>query len=1514
MKKKKIILGLALLAGATFALSSCVKSGDSGNTTTVPNQSTSATQPAESASGNNPAQSQSGNDTTPSTSQSNQNTPSQSGNDNTPSQSGQTPSGDDENSESTGFGTGYTAWSELFQGKTRKDSKNRIYLGDTDTEEVSRNGFTFVGKVLLDSNIMNTNGTKIKVNLPSSGSIHMTATWGSSSDSGVIKVYNSADEVVYTSTATYSKDSSAVTLALSNLPQGEYTIDAEKTTSTGTAGLKITTIYYTSEVEYVSVSVNANNDQTIDDLSVRKGGTLSALPTVQKSGFKLVGWYTTSAFTAGTEFTTSTVVNEALIIYAKWEELSAEDMANIVFEANIDGVSYDSISIEKGTTLTLPTTKTVSGYRFDGWYTSNAYSTKFNASTTVSSDTTLYGKYVQQCTITYKDSTGAVITTKDVDYEVAFKDVDKVIAPYVSGKIFEYWVKEGTDVKFTETDDITTNITLVAKYRDQTAADVTINYTAQEGLYEAAYVTFDKYEAAESYAIYKVQSNGTQTKLSQKDYYLSETSNSARIDIFGLPAGDYTFMVAPVVGGEDIVGLGKNTNTIKVEAYDRSGYAHFNYTNGVGAYKDDGSLKDNAIVLYVTDENKNTVELTYGNTTVVGIGNILNSVGQACGDAGHETECKKVSDGKTTYGKGNTNQGILLTLAENNIPLVVRFIGCVSDSGLYQPGTFAASSASKIQGLTAYNSADYGGTTGDNGHMARMKSAKNITFEGVGDNAAIDGWGFHLICETAYPDYAKNFEVRNLTFMNTPEDAIGMEGQETESTLTITASVERCWVHHNTFLCPKISSPAESDKSEGDGSCDFKRGRFFTCSYNYFEECHKTNLVGSSKTSVQYNMSYHHNIWYNCAARQPLARRGNIHFYNNLIIGTTDTVSSLRADSLMFAEGNYYMGCSRPVEYKAEGSTGLCKSYNNNLVGCFNNYDAFETTDREATLSSPCKDNATNISYANFDTNPEIFYYDSVNKKSDCYLTDPNQARLDCIAMSGSRYRTALDLCKLKTTPNVTSVASSATVSGATSLTIAKGKGVLKVFTVTSPVTISISATSTAGFDTGYLLKMDGSLVLKLSSSAKTAVLTNGEYVIASSISFTGANGKNDKETTVTACSFEPFDSEELNQQMIASYNSAVAAIPATVEYNDASYNAIKNAMDVYNSLGDLKSRITDYDSVVLAAYNTYKTKGQDAVVALINAIGTVSASSGQAITAARAEYNKLTSRCTDATVSNYSTLQSAEAAFESFAVDACKAAIDAIGTVTLDSKDAIEYAEDLYASLEASQKSQVNNYSTLTAARTAYDSLKKVADANSLVAQANSLTTYAEAYTAYNALTSAEKAQVTGYSDMVVAYTIALISDIGTVNNTSGAKITLARSVYDSLSSTEKSSVTNYSTLTDAETAYAAIGANVIKWSADGKYTSDQISSSGNKNDKTATFDGVEFSYGLKMESSNGIITITITKDMKLTVYQTGGSKLLIDSTKVAVGSLVEYNLTAGTHTIKKGDGSAIVYLIILE
>ena len=1428
--------------------------------------------------------------------------------------------------ENVGFGGSYTSWQTLFDytGSTRTESKkNRTYLGPTsDTEEITMNGFTFLGKALLDSGVLNTNASVIKIQIPNNGSsINMTATWGSSTDSGVIRVYKDGN-LFYESETTYSKNTTtAVTLALTNLSAGTYEIKAEKTNTTGQAGLMVSTIYYSRLVEYVNVSYVTNSDQTIESTQIKKGNTLDLLPTLNdKSGYRFIGWYTTEDFKAGTEFNVPSTISSSITLYACWEELTAEDIVTVSFVVNVDGQNIDSVDIEKGTKLSALPVLNIEGYRLVGWFTNAGLSLAFDIDTYVfTQDTMLYADYIEVFDVTFLDQDGVLIKTVTVDTDTK---VTAPSVPYIEGYKFDHWVIEGTDTEFDINQTIAQNYTLRAVYVIDTNPPTKLNITSATGYDESATIKFASYTNSSSQVAtsYNIHLNGTvfsNKLLDEKNLYLTTSGNTVTAELFGLKAGTYTLTVAPVYDDIELTAA-QQVATFDVTAYDRSGYAHFNNTEGVGAYNDDGTIKDNAIVLYVTDENKNTIELAFHDDvnnkdwSVVGIGNILNSAGK---DNGTGTNSKG--------GLANSNGGVILALAQNNIPLIVRFVGCVSNSGLYKQGTFNANSTPLINGLSQYDGIDWGGSVGDNGHMARMQSGKNITFEGVGNDAIIDGWGFHLICESAHPELAKNFEVRNLTFMNTPEDAVGMEGQETESTQTITAAVEHCWVHHNTFLAPSISSPAESDKSEGDGSCDFKRGRYFTCSYNYFESCHKTNLVGSGKTSVQYCLTYHHNLWYECAARQPLARKANIHFYNNFIIGTSDTVSSLRADAYMYAEKNYYLGCSRPVEYKAEGSTGVCKAYENNVIGCFNNYDATDVTDREQTITANCKDNATNIDYSTFDTDPTKFYYDSTNKCSDCYLTDANQARIDCVEQAGSRYRTILGNAKYGTNTDVTSTASSATVSGATSLTIAKGKGILKVFTVTAPVTVNMAATASAGFDTGYLLKMDGTVVLELSSSVQSAVLMPGDYVIMSCIAFTAANGKNDKETTITTCTFEEYNSEELNQQLINQYNAARDALPATIAYTDEHYQLIKAAMNAYKALGtELQAQVTGYSNVT-AAYADYKAAGELYVEGLIDDIVLpVTASNSSAIMTARTAYNALLSRISDASVSNYATLVEAESQMSSLAVDIFLTNADAIPATivyTSECNTLIANAEAAYANLDENQVKQsevVTAYAKVTAARATYNGFEAVQNVNALIAAANSLSTYEAACNAYNELTADQKALVEGYENMIVNYTIALINSLpSTITLSDGTTIAKARYLYDSLSSANQSNVTNYDDLVTAETAYNNLASQAIECTFNGSPSNSAFTTPNGASYKAvaATIGGVSYEKGLQFESKGkGDVVFTTTTVKTLTLHITPGKVVKVDNVDYTVpsdGILVIENLSSGTHTISKNTTNTYLY-----
>ena len=145
------------------------------------------------------------------------------------------------------------------------------------------------------------------------------------------------------------------------------------------------------------------------------------------------------------------------------------------------------------------------------------------------------------------------------------------------------------------------------------------------------------------------------------EYLVRDVAEGVRVDLLGLKPGTYSITLDTTKGKVTQSG-------IVVGQQDRSGYAHFNYDEGVGAYTDGGELKLNAKVLYITEENKNTVSVTSKDgTTVKGIGNILNSVGQDIGTG-------KNANG----GTANTNSGIIKKLAEDGTPLVIRIVGTVT--------------------------------------------------------------------------------------------------------------------------------------------------------------------------------------------------------------------------------------------------------------------------------------------------------------------------------------------------------------------------------------------------------------------------------------------------------------------------------------------------------------------------------------------------------------------------------------------------------------------------------------------------------------------------------------------------------------------------------------------------------------------------------------------------------------------------------------------------------------------
>lgn len=103
-----------------------------------------------------------------------------------------------------------------------------------------------------------------------------------------------------------------------------------------------------------------------------------------------------------------------------------------------------------------------------------------------------------------------------------------------------------------------------------------------------------------------------------------------------------------------------------------------------------------------------------------------------------------------------------------------------------------------------------------------------------------------------------------------------------------------------------------------------------------------------------------------------------------------------------------------------------------------------------------------------------------------------------------------------------------------------------------------------------------------------------------------------------------------------------------------------------------------------------------------ISDIGTVSLDSGEKITAARNAFESLSEE-EQAKVENAGDLQKAEDSYSTLAVKECENLINAIGEVTLDSKDVIYQAQNFYNSLSESDKQKVSNSYSLTADNNEY-------------------------------------------------------------------------------------------------------------------------------------------------------------------------------------------------------------------
>ena len=156
----------------------------------------------------------------------------------------------------------------------------------------------------------------------------------------------------------------------------------------------------------------------------------------------------------------------------------------------------------------------------------------------------------------------------------------------------------------------------------------------------------------------------------------------------------------------------------------------------------------------------------------------------------------------------------------------------------------------------------------------------------------------------------------------------------------------------------------------------------------------------------------------------------------------------------------------------------------------------------------------------------------------------------------------------------------------------------------------------------------------------------------------------------------------------------------------DAARAAYDKLPEAKKALVDNYEKLTAAEEAYTALVDAAAAKAVDD---LIDAIGEVTLESGDAIKAARAAYDALTGTQKEL-VKNYEELTAAEEAYTNL-VDAAAAKavddlIDAIGEVTADSGDAIKAARAAYDALTDTQKELVKNYEKLLAAEELYEEL----------------------------------------------------------------------------------------------------------------------------------------------------------------------------------------------------------------
>ena len=259
-----------------------------------------------------------------------------------------------------------------------------------------------------------------------------------------------------------------------------------------------------------------------------------------------------------------------------------------------------------------------------------------------------------------------------------------------------------------------------------------------------------------------------------------------------------------------------------------------------------------------------------------------------------------------------------------------------------------------------------------------------------------------------------------------------------------------------------------------------------------------------------------------------------------------------------------------------------------------------------------------------------------------------------------------------------------------------------------------VNANAGADYVTGLISQLPEAAAVTYASYQKIA------GAAAAARSALDALSKDEQAKVSNLAKLEKVEAAIKGFRAIDDVRAQIDALPDAGKVTLAERDAVKAAQDAYDALSAEQKEYLTFAQVAKVTALAKRIAELEAapiksVEALIDAIGTVTLDSKSAIDEARKAYDKLTAE-QQAKVSNYATLTAAETTYAKLvqdkadqdAADAVIAKINAIGTVTLKSKKAIDAARKAYDGLTEAQKALVpaSVVKTLTDAETAYSNL----------------------------------------------------------------------------------------------------------------------------------------------------------------------------------------------------------------